>query len=150
MKKAMLLAAFVVACSPAEKQAADSPAVAAGPAPLTAADVAGTWTGMTMAEASDSIISRWTVTGDGTNGKWIVEGSKDSVATTTTYDADSMIVTSVAYKDPRIAGSPTVTFRSIGRLTGGSGKLVGTAVVMPADKPDSVVARFRWEATKAP
>ena len=101
-----------------------------------------------MAEASDSLISKWTVTGDGTNGKWIVEGQKDSVATTTTYDADSMIVTSVAYKEPNVKGNPMVTFRSVGRLTGG--KLVGTAAVMPASKPDSVIARFRWEATKAP
>ncbi len=148
MKKAMLLTAFIVACGPSETPKADSPAVAAVPAPLTAADVAGTWTGTTLAEASDSVIARWTVTGDGTNGKWVVDGSKDSVATTTTYAADSMIVTSVAYKDPVIKGNPTVMFRSIGRLTGG--KLVGTAVVMPADKPDSVVARFRWEATRAP
>jgi len=148
MKKAMLLAAFLVACGKAETPKADSPAVAAGPAPLTAADVAGTWNGTTMAEASDSLISKWTVTGDGTNGKWIVEGQKDSVATTTTYDADSMIVTSVAYKEPNVKGNPMVTFRSVGRLTGG--KLVGTAAVMPASKPDSVIARFRWEATKAP
>lgn len=148
MKKAMLLAAFLVACSKSETPQADSPAVAAGPAPLTAADVAGTWNGMTMAEASDSMVSRWTVTGDGMTGKWIVEGQKDSVATTTTYDADSMIVTSAAYKEPNVKGNPMVTFRSVGRLTGG--KLVGTAAVMPASKPDSVIARFRWEATKAP
>lgn len=149
MKKAMLLAAFAVfACAKAETPKADSPAVAAGPAPLMAADVAGTWNGTTMAEASDSVLNHWTITGDGTNGKWIQEGSKDSVATQTTYDADSMIVTSVAYKDLRTKGNPMVTFRSVGRLTGG--KLAGTASIMPANKPDSVVARVRWEATKAP
>lgn len=148
MKKAMLLAAFLVACSKAETPQADSPAVAAGPAPLTAADVAGTWNGTTMAEASDSVVNRWTVTGDGTNGKWVSEALKDTVATTTTYDADSMIVTSAAYKEPTVKGNPMVTFRSVGRLTGG--KLVGTAAIMPVSKPDSVIARFRWEATKAP
>lgn len=148
MKKAMLLAAFVIACGRSETPKADSPAVAAGPAPLTAADVAGTWSGTTMAETSDSVLSRWTVTGDGMNGKWVPEGSKDSVATTTTYDADSMIVTSAPYKDPLTKGNPTVTFRSVGRLTGG--KLVGTAIVMLASKPDSVINRVRWEATKAP
>jgi hypothetical protein len=113
-----------------------------------AADVAGTWNGTTMAEASDSVIRRWTVMGDGMTGKWVVEGSKDTVTTTTTYDADSMIVTSSAYKEPTVPGNPMVTFRSIGRLTGG--KLVGTAAVMPVSKPDSVLVRFRWEATKAP
>jgi len=148
MKKAMLLAAFVLACGKTETPAADSPAVAAGPAPLTAADVAGTWNGTTMAEASDSVLNKWTVTGDGTAGKWIQEGSKDSVATTTTFDADSMIVTSAPHKDMLTKGNPMVIFRSVGRLTGG--KLVGTASIMPADKPDSVVMRVRWEATKAP
>lgn len=148
MKKAMLLAAFLVACGKSETPPADSPAVAAGPAPLTAADVAGTWNGMTMAEASDSVLHRWTVTGDGMTGKWIAEGQKDSIATTTTYDADSMIVTSAAYKDMLTKGNPMVTFRSVGRLTGG--KLVGTAVAMLVSKPDSVINRVRWEATKAP
>jgi hypothetical protein len=145
----MLLAAFaVLACAKSETPKVDSPAVAAGPAPLTAADVAGTWTGTTMMENSDSVVSRWTITGDGTSAKWITEGSKDSVATTTTFDADSMIVTSEPYKNQLVKGNPMVTFRSVGRLTGG--KLVGTAVVMPASKPDSVVGRYRWEATKAP
>jgi hypothetical protein len=148
MKKAMLLAAFVVACGKSETPKADSPAVAAGPAPLTAADVAGTWTGTTMAEASDSVLTRWTVTGDGMNGKWVREGSKDTVATMATYDADSSIITSAPYTDLNIPGKPTVTFRSVGRLTGG--KLVGTAAIMLASKPDSVLSRVRWEATKAP
>jgi hypothetical protein len=148
MKKMMLLAAFLVACAPSEKAATDTAAaMTAGPAPLMAADVAGTWTGMTMMEGSDSVISRWTVTGNGTEGKWIVEGSKDSVATTATFDADSMIVRSVTYTDPNLPNKPQVQFRSVGRLMGG--KLMGTAAVRLANKPDSVVLRARWEATKS-
>ena len=146
MKRMMLLAAFLVACAPSEKAATDSAATAVGPAPLMASDVAGTWTGMSMAEATDSVTNRWSFTGDGNQGKWVLEGSTDSVATTATYDADSMIVTSAAYPDKTIPGTPTVTFRSIGRLTGG--KLVGTAAVMLASKPDSVLGRVRWEATR--
>jgi hypothetical protein len=147
MKKAMLLAAFVVACAPAE-QPADTAAMAAGPAPLTAADVAGTWSGVSMTETGDSVTSRWTVTGDGMQGKWVVEGSSDSVATTATFDGDSMIVTSAPYTDKDLPGSPTVTFRSVGRLTGD--KLAGMATLMLASKPDSVLGRVRWEATKTP
>jgi hypothetical protein len=37
----------------------------------------------------------------------------------------------------------------VGRLTG-PGKMAGTATLMLASKPDSVVARVRWEATKSP
>lgn len=146
MKKMMLLAAFLVACAPSEKAATDSAATAVGPAPLMASDVAGTWTGMSMAEASDSVTDRWTFTGDGNQGKWVLEGSTDSVATTATFDADSVIVTSAAFVSKTIPGTPTVTFRSVGRLTGG--KLAGTAAIMLASKPDSVLARARWEATK--
>lgn len=100
-----------------------------------------------MAEGSDSIISRWTVTGDGTEVKWILEGSTDSVATTATFDADSMIVTSVVYTDVTMPNKPQVQFRSVGRLIGG--KLMGTAAVRLASNPDSIVGRVRWEATKS-
>jgi hypothetical protein len=148
MKKAILLAAFVVACAPKEEAAVDS-AATAGPAPLTAADMAGTWTGVTMLETSDSVTNRWTMTGDGTQGKLVSEGSTDTTVATTTYDADSAMATSSPYTDKNLPGSPTVTFRSVGRLTG-PGKMAGTATLMLASKPDSVVARVRWEATKSP
>ena len=147
MKRAMLLAAFVVACAPNEQPAADSAAMA-GPAPLSAADVAGTWNGVTMPEVGDSSLNRWMITGDGMQGIMVSENSPDTVTSTTTYDADSLIATSTPYTDRNLPGSPTVTFRSVGRLTGG--KLVGTATLMLASKPDSVLARVRWEATKAP
>ena len=82
-------------------------------------------------------------------GKFVFAGSKDSIATMTKFDGDSLIVTSVSYKDPTLPkNAPRVTFRSVGRLK--DGKLVGTAAVMPAAKPDSVVTRVTWEATKAP
>ncbi|MEW5916987.1 MAG: hypothetical protein AB1762_11300 [Gemmatimonadota bacterium] len=148
MKKAILLAAFVVACAPKDEAAVDS-AAAAGPAPLTAADVAGTWTGMTMLEGTDSVTNRWTITGDGMQGKLVNEGSTDTTTATTTYDADSLISTSTPYVDKNLPGSPTVTFRSVGRLTG-PGTMAGTATLMLASKPDSVIARVRWEATKSP
>jgi hypothetical protein len=45
-------------------------------------------------------------------------------------------------------GKPTVVFRAVGRLMGG--KLAGNATVMLASKPDSVLARNRFEMTKAP
>jgi hypothetical protein len=148
MKKAMLLAAFVAACGPAEQATTDTPAMAAGPAPLTAADVSGTWTGTTMPEVGDSILRRWTVTGDGMQAKFVEQGTTDTVMTTATFDADSMILTSAPHVDKRLPGSPTVTFRSVGRLTGD--QLAGTALILLASKPDSVLMRVRWQATKAP
>jgi hypothetical protein len=155
MRKGIILLVAAVACAKTETPAADTAAPAAAPvpappAPLTAADVAGTWTGTSMAEGSDSVTSRWTVVRvtDSTS-KFIAQGSKDSVDVVLRYDADSMIATSAPYTDPAAPkGTPKVTFRSVGRLK--DGKLVGNATVMLASKPDSVVARSRWEATKAP
>jgi len=147
----VLLAVVAVGC--AKKEEAPPPdttaPVAMAPAPLTAADVAGAWKGMTMATSSDSVTARWGMSGDGNTGKILVEGSKDSIAYTTTYAGDSLMATSVAYTDPTLPkGTPKVTFVSVGRLS--NGKLAGTVTLHLASKPDSVIGGGRWEATKAP
>lgn len=155
MRKGFLLVMAVVACAKTETPAADTTAPAATPAPaaaapLTAANVAGTWNGMSMAEGTDSVTSRWTVVSEtDSTSKLVFQGAKDSIPMSIRFDADSMIATSPAYTDPNMPkGSPQVTFRSIGRMK--DGKLVGNVTVMLASKPDSVVGRSRWEATKAP
>ena len=67
----------------------------------------------------------------------------------TKVDADSVISSSKPYKDPTLPkGTPNVTFRAVGRMK--DGKLVGTTTLMLASKPDSVVGKSNWEATKAP
>ncbi len=152
MKKMMLFAALAVAAcaKPADDKAAmDSAAMAAGPAPLTAADIAGTWSGTAMAEGSDSVLFRFTaVSPNGMDGKSIVEGQTDSVQVTHMFDGDSLIATSATYTDQMMPGKPQVTFRAVGRMMGG--KLVGTSAVMLASKPDSVLGRMRFEMTKSP
>ncbi len=149
MKRALLLAVFVVACAKPEADKMMDSAAMAGPAPLMASDLAGTWTGMIMAEGSDSVLSRFTVwSPTGTDSKTLVEGSTDTVAVTHMFDADSLVATSAVYTDPTMPNKPQVTFRAVGRMMGG--KLVGTSAVMLASKPDSVLARERFEMTKSP
>jgi len=154
MRKSMLLAALVVvACSKEEAPVIDSAATAApppaAPAALTPADLAGIWKG-TVKGDGDTTVTRFTVvSASDSTGKFIAEGAKDSVAFTTRYEADSMIATSVAYTDPILPkGSPKVMFKSVGRLR--DGKLVGTSALVVASKPDSVLQRSTWEATRAP
>ena len=155
MRKSMLLAALVVAaCSKEEAPATDSAATAApppaAPAALTAADVEGTWNG-TAKDEGDTAVTRFTVTGapGDSVGKYVAEGSKDTVTFTRRLDADSMIATSVAFTDPSMPkGSPPVMFKAVGRLK--DGKLVGTSQLVLASKPDSVLGRSTWEATRAP
>ena len=155
MRKVFLLAVLVAACAKKETPAADTAAAAVTPPPppapaaMTPADLRGTWNGTTKREGSDSATTFTVVSTSDSTGKFVAAGSKDSVSFTTKYDADSSITTSAPYTDPTMGKkAPKVIFRSIARLK--DGKLVGTANVMLASKPDSVVARSTWEATKAP
>jgi hypothetical protein len=122
----------------------------AEPAGISAADIAGTWTGISMPEVGDSILNRWTLMAspDGA-GRLVVDGSTDTVSYTTEFSGDSAIATSAPYTDPAApAGSPQVMWRSVGRLT--DGKFVGTISFMSVAAPDSVAGRGRWEASRAP
>jgi len=153
MRTSILLAALIVAaCSREEAPAVDSAATAMtppAPAALTPADLAGTWTGTIKQEGTDSITNFTVVNTSDTTGKFVAQGSPDSVAYTIRYDADSVMVTSAAHTDPTLPkGTPEVMFRSVGRLR--DGKLAGTAALMLASKPDSILSRSTWEATKAP
>lgn len=154
MRKLLILAVALAACSKAETPATDStamaPAMAPAPSALTAADVAGSRNVAGMGETSDSITGRWTtVNVDDTSGVLTPEGSTQKIPFKRVFDADSMIVTSTAaYANPATANGPKLMFRSVGRLK--DGKLVGTSATMLAANPDSVVQRGRWEATRAP
>jgi hypothetical protein len=156
MTKRLLLLALLCACAPKEEAKTDTAAAApamapapATPAPLTAAAVAGGWNGTSMAEGSDSVTLRWTTTStpDG-GGQLVYEGGKDTVPYTRIFDADSMVATSSPFVRPGDKTKTKVMFRSIGRLQGD--KLVGTSATMLASKPDSVISRSHWEATKQP
>ena len=153
MRKALLLAVVVVACAKTETPATDSAATTPPPPPppaaLTAADVRGTWNGTSKREGNDSARTFVVVSNTDSTGKIVYAGSKDSVSTSTTFSGDSMIVTSASHKDPTLPKAVgNIVFRAVGRMK--DGKLVGTATIMPAAKPDSVIARTTWEATKAP
>lgn len=150
MKKAIILAAVLLACAKKDEPAPDTAAAAVGPPALTASEITGTWNGVAMAETSDSVLYRFVgvMSPDGMSGKAIVEGTKDSVQVTHVYDADSVVATSAPYTDQMLPGKPQVMFRAVARMVGG--KLVGRGAVMLASKHDSVLARNRFEMTKAP
>jgi hypothetical protein len=150
MRRVFLLLA-VVACAQSDTAQSDSAAMApAAPPALTVADVDGIWNGVTMPENSDSVLMRWTGMPGATDSevKTVTQGAADTVAWTRVLDADSMVVTSAPFTPPEPANSPQVVVRAVGRLMGG--KLVGTATTMLAARPDSVIERTRWEATRTP
>jgi hypothetical protein len=154
MRKVFLIAAIVVACAKKEAPPADTATPAPPPPPppppaLTAADVKGTWNGTSKIEG-DTATNTFTFTNaTDSTGKVTFTKTKTSVDYTAKLDAASVVATSKPYKDPGLPkGTPNVTFRSVGRMK--DGKMSGTVALMLASKPDSVIGKGTWEATKAP
>ncbi len=151
MRSLLLVPALLLAAACGEKAAPEEMTPEAPPAPamLTAAQVSGSWTGMTMAAGTDSVVSNWTSTSTSdTSGTLVLEGIADPIGYTTMMDADSMVVTSNPYVDPAREDGMMVMFRSVGRLAD-DGRLVGTVQTMVVGTND-VVATGDWHATKAP
>jgi len=155
MRKVFLLALLVAACAKKEQPAADTATPAPPPPPpppaaLTAADVKGTWNGTSKREGGDTAAVTWTVTSvtDSTS-KLTFAKTKETVDFSVKFDADSMISASKPYHDPSTPkAAPKVMFRSVAHLK--DGKLVGNSTIVLASKPDSVVMKGTFEATKAP
>jgi hypothetical protein len=148
----LLGAAAFVACAKKEAGVTDSSAaVAAAPATptvLTEADLAGTWNGQSMALGSDSVVARWTCVqpATGNESKCVLnDAPKDTTVYTRAISGDSVVFTSAPITVPN---SPPFVNHVVGRKTGD--KLAGTTVTTLASKPDSVLNRTRWEATKSP
>ncbi|MEO6525848.1 MAG: hypothetical protein ABIP93_04420 [Gemmatimonadaceae bacterium] len=154
MRKLLLVAACLTACTKAEAPKADTttamaaPAAAPAPAKLIAADVAGTWNGESKLEGKDSVVSKWTVVSvTDSTGTLTNVGSKTKVPYSIKFDADSMISTSQPYVDEQTKG-PKQVFHAVGWLK--DGKLSGHSTATMASKPDSVLGRITWTASKAP
>ena len=151
----LLIVPAILACAKSEDSAAHDTAThaaanaPAAPAALKASDVSGTWNGMTMAQGSDSVISRWTLMNDSdSTGKLVRASTGDTVRYRVTFAGDSMVAVSEPYATATGRNSPRVIFNSTARVQGG--KLVGTVFYTSATKTDSVVNRARFEATRAP
>src|SRR5687768_234628 len=119
MRKVLLLAAALAACSTNDAKVDSAAATTDAPARLTAADVAGSWSGTTMAAGTDSVVNRWTTIRDSdSTGKLVSDNAADTIAYTVVYDADSMIATSKPFKTTA-SPSTEVVFVSVGRLKDG-------------------------------
>jgi len=147
MRRALLLIAALAACTTKEGTGRDSAAAAGDVSTmLHASDVAGSWTGTTMAGTSDSVVGHWTmVTQDDSTSAIVLEGMPDTIRAHSVYAGDSVVTTSEPFASPARQGAQ-LTFVAVGRLENGS--LRGTLVEWLASKPDSIVARDHWEAKR--
>jgi hypothetical protein len=147
MRRALLLIAALAACTAKDNAGKDS-AVAAGEvgSTLQSSDIAGTWTGTTMAGTSDSVVSKWTIVSkDGSTTALVIDGVPDTITAHNVYAGDSLVSTSEPFTTPARPGVQ-LTFVAVGRLENGT--LRGSLVERLASKPDSVVARDHWEARR--
>ena len=153
MRRAIPLVSLVVpllfACAQNETAQSDSAAMAPAPAAaLTEAQVAGTWSGLATLEGTDSVIAHWTqVCGNGTCRGTSQEAPNDTVTSTYTLVADSMVGQSSPFSDPTFPGASIVdhwTVRAVGDSTIGTGRFV------LASNPDSVLVRYNIRGTRAP
>jgi hypothetical protein len=148
MRRYLLVLPFIVACGGAETPPADS-AAAAAPAVITDADVSGTWTGTATIEGTDSVVAHWTqVCSAGSCRGTTQETPGDTVVSTYTIAADSAHGVSQPFAD-KSAGGVRVIDHWIAKPSGGS-QMTGYGWFVLADKPDSVVARYRMTGTKTP
>lgn len=147
MRRYLLVVPFLIACGGSEMPPADS--VAAAPAALTDADIAGTWTGTLMPEGSDSVLAHWTQTcGAGTCRLTIQEQPNDTITSTYMIEADSIRGTTTAYADTNVVKGAMVMDTWVARVS--SGQVTGSGLVKLADQPDSVVMRYRFTGTRQP
>ncbi len=147
MRRYLLVVPFLFACAKGEEMPADSAAMAAAPAALTEADVAGTWTG-TASTPTDSVFAHFSIAcGMGTCRLTTTENPKDTIQSTYVIAGDSSTGTSSPYADPMAKGAMVID-HYVARVTGG--QVNGTGHITLADKPDSVIARYKFTGTKNP
>jgi hypothetical protein len=144
---AFIVALLATACGGGEQTPADSTAAATPPAPvaLTDADFSGTWQGTAMMEGSDSVFAHWTQVCGGGKCAGTSQESPDTVRSTYTIDADSSHGVSDPYAEPSLGGARVVD-HWIARVSGGN--VTGHAWLVLADKPDSVVMRYRFQGAR--
>ena len=147
MRRYLLVLPFLIACARAETPPADS--AAAAPAALTDADVAGNWSGTFHIEGDTAAVSaHWSdVCGAGTCRLTTAENPKDTVTVTYVLEGDSVRYNAAAHADPAFGGA-MVTDAGVARISGG--QINGNGVISLAEKPDSVLARYRFTGTKNP
>ena len=148
MRRYLLVVPFLFACAKKDNMAADSAAMAAAPAALTEAAIAGTWSGTATLQGTDSTIAHWTTTcANGTCRFTQTESPKDTIQQTYVIEGDSVVGSAGPYAEASMGGT-MVTDHWVGRITGN--QIMGTGMAKLADKPDSVVMRYTFTGTKAP
>jgi hypothetical protein len=145
MRRFVFVVPFLIACGGSETPPVDS--AAAAPAALTDADFAGNWSATLMPEGSDSVLTTATYSCSAGSCRFVAANApNDTIPFTYTISGDSAMYSAASYKDAQ--SGAMVTNSGVSRVSGNNAS--GSGMVRLADKPDSVVARYRFTATRQP
>ncbi|MEP7346549.1 MAG: hypothetical protein ABI877_14860 [Gemmatimonadaceae bacterium] len=152
---ALLCSAFcLLACAKTENANPDSVAAAAAaaamPAPITLAEVAGTWTVRVMPETGDSTLLTYELTATADTSGWSIkmpDRAKPVPVSMIRTDADSLMTAAGPYPSALRKGTK-VTTESVVRLQ--DGKLVGRSIAHYSVKTADSVRVVRTEGTRKP
>lgn len=147
MRRYLLVLPFLIACAKADTPPADS--AAAAPAALTDADITGNWSGTFHIDGDTAAVSaHWSdVCGAGTCRLTTTENPKDTVSFSYVIEGDSVRYNAPAHADAAFGGA-MVTDAGVARIS--AGQINGNGTIRLADKPDSVLATYRFTGTKNP
>lgn len=149
----LLVTAGIVGCAPREEQpAADTTAaVSTGPAPISLADLAGTWDMTTSREGSDSVLVSFQMMMTADTTGWMQHlPNRDPIPVRVVAVAGDSVVTEAGPHESVLRPGVQVSTQSVMRLQ--NGQVVGTTVARYSGKgvgADSVL-RLTTRGTRRP
>jgi hypothetical protein len=158
MRRLLILSSAVVAivaCTKTETPAADtSAAMAPAPAPVapapvavTEAQVAGTWSGVSMPAGSDSVVNHWTqVCAAGKCKGSSAEDKGVTINSSYTMAGDSAVGTSEPFTNAKMVKNGKIIDNWVVQFMGDSA--TGTGHMNLASKPDSIVMAYHFAGAK--
>jgi hypothetical protein len=135
---------------PATDEMADTTAVAAAPAPIALADVAGKWSVRLMPESGDSALLTYDMVATADTSGWAFNFPKRKPVRlrVVAVDGDSIVTEAGPFESNLRKGVKVTMSRTVSRLQ--DGKLVGATTAHYATSGPDSVAHFRFEGTRAP
>jgi hypothetical protein len=131
-----------------DELAADSPAAAAMPAPLSFADFAGRWSLQMLGDMSDSVPATYELNATADGSSWtLTPTGREPIPVRAAVEGDSLLIDAGPYKSTAPA-DVDVTTSGVSRLEGGM--LVGTFVSQYALAGGDSVVRGRLRGTRIP
>jgi hypothetical protein len=151
MRKVFLIisALVVVSCARKDDQvAADSPAAATMPVPLSFADFAGRWSIQLLGDMSDSVLGTFELNATADGATWtMTPAGREPIPVRAAVEGDSLLIDAGPYKGTAPA-NVDVTTHGVSRLEGGM--LVGNFESQYALARGDSIVRGRLRGTRMP